>query len=79
MGVGRSGNLLFVTDTDSGHRFLCDTGAQVSVLPASDLDVQQGGRGLALEAANGSPIQTFGKRDAVVCFGGQHKVLLGTL
>ena len=71
MGVGCSGNLLFVTDTDSGHCFLCDTGAQVSVLPASDLDVQQGRRGLALEAANGSPIQTFGKRDAVVCFGGQ--------
>ena len=71
MVVGPSGNLLFVTDTDSGRRFLCDTGAQVSVLPASNLDVQQGGRGLALEAANGSPIQTFGKRDAVVCFGGQ--------
>ena len=30
-----------------------------------------GGWGLALETANGSPIQTFGKRDAVVCFGGQ--------
>ena len=71
MGVGCSGNLLFVTDTDSGRRILCDTGAQVSVLPPSDLDVQQGRRGLALEAANSSPIQTFGKRDAVMCFGGQ--------
>ena len=71
MGVGHSGSLPFVTDTNSGRRFLCDTGAQVSILPASDLDVQQGGRGLVLEAANGSPIQTFDKRDAVVCFGGQ--------
>ena len=57
MGVGRSGNLLFVTDTDSGRRFLCDTGAQVSVLPASDLDVQQGRRGWRLRPQMVAPFR----------------------
>ena len=69
--VGRSGGLLFITDTGSGRRFLCDTGAQVSVLPASRIDRIGGGHGPALEAANGSPIRTFGTRTVNLCFGGQ--------
>ncbi|KAJ8403932.1 hypothetical protein AAFF_G00342820 [Aldrovandia affinis] len=47
-------------------------GAQVSVLPASALDVQTGGRGPPLEAANGSTIPTFGRRAVDLCFDGQH-------
>ncbi|KAJ8416737.1 hypothetical protein AAFF_G00326150 [Aldrovandia affinis] len=33
--VSASGSLLFITDTLSGRQFLCDTGAQMSMLPAS--------------------------------------------
>uniref|UniRef100_UPI00358EC042 uncharacterized protein n=1 Tax=Myxine glutinosa TaxID=7769 RepID=UPI00358EC042 len=71
MSVGRSGSLLFISDTDSGRHFLCDTGAQVSVLPVSAADRVTGGHGPALKAANGSAIQTFGKRTVALCFGGQ--------
>ncbi|KAJ8416471.1 hypothetical protein AAFF_G00357590 [Aldrovandia affinis] len=42
LSVGKTSSLLFVTDSVSDRRFLCDTGAQVSVLPASALDVQTG-------------------------------------
>ncbi|KAJ8407969.1 hypothetical protein AAFF_G00261970 [Aldrovandia affinis] len=33
LSVGKASSLLFVTDSVSDRRFLCDTGAQVSVLP----------------------------------------------
>ena len=46
--------------------FLGDTGAQVSVTPASKLDKKTGPRGPPLQAANGSTITTYGTR--VVCF-----------
>lgn len=71
MSVGHEGSLLFIRDTLSGRRFLCDTGATVSVLPASVLDIQAGVRGSPLEAANGSPIRTYGERDVTLCFEGQ--------
>ncbi|KAL7857065.1 hypothetical protein SRHO_G00159640 [Serrasalmus rhombeus] len=70
-GVGRSSSLLFLTDTVSGRRFLCDTGAQLSVLPASGLDMKSGRAGPALEAANGTSIPTYGLRSIPLCFGGQ--------
>ncbi|KAJ8391459.1 hypothetical protein AAFF_G00089330 [Aldrovandia affinis] len=59
------------TTTLSGQRFLCSTGAQVSVLPASPTNIWTGSCGPPLEAANGSVIQTYGKRRAVLCFHGR--------
>lgn len=44
--------LLFITDSLSGRHFLCDTGAQVSVLPASPVDIRLGEVRPPLEAAN---------------------------
>ncbi len=44
--------LLFITDSLSGRHFLCDTGVQVSVLPASTVDRRLGKVGSPLEAAN---------------------------
>ncbi|KAL6455468.1 hypothetical protein MHYP_G00360970 [Metynnis hypsauchen] len=45
--------------------------AQLSVLPASVLDVESGCTGPVLEAANGSSIPTYGQRPVPLCFGGQ--------
>ena len=69
-GVGCTGRLLFIHDSISGRRFLCDTGAQRSVLPASCLDVVVDSHGPPMEAANGSPIRTYGTGYLGLCFGG---------
>ncbi|GFO17447.1 retrovirus-related pol polyprotein [Plakobranchus ocellatus] len=53
---------LFVTDEKSKRRFLVDTGAQVSVTPASWADKVSGATGPKLQAANGSSIATYGSR-----------------
>ncbi|KAJ8415229.1 hypothetical protein AAFF_G00009270 [Aldrovandia affinis] len=69
--VGPSSGLRFITDSISGRRFLCDTGAQVSILPVSALDIRTAKLGPNLEAANGTPIPTFGTRSLTLCFAGQ--------
>ncbi|GFO11983.1 Pol polyprotein [Plakobranchus ocellatus] len=53
---------LFVTDEKSKRRFLVDTGAQVSVTPASWADKVSGATGPNLQAAKGSSIATYGSR-----------------
>ena len=53
---------LFFTEGISERCFPVDTGAQVSVTPASKLDKETGPRGPALQAANGSTIKTYGTR-----------------
>ena len=53
-------SLLFVCDSHSGRRFLVNTGAEVSVLPATGLDTRIGEPGPSLKAANGSSIKTYG-------------------
>ena len=60
---------LFVTDSISKRCFLVDTGAQVSVTPASKLDKKTGSRGSPLQAANGSTITTYGTRVVCLRFG----------
>ncbi|KAK3792624.1 hypothetical protein RRG08_035956 [Elysia crispata] len=60
---------LFVTDNISKRCFLVDTGAQVSVTPASKLDKKTGPRGPPLQAANGSTITTYGARVVCLRFG----------
>ncbi len=48
-------------DKNSGRRFLVDTGAEVSLLPASS-DRNRNTPGLSLQAANNSTIPTYGTR-----------------
>ena len=62
--------LLFVTDPTSRYRFLVDTGASVSVIPASRWDRRQtAGNSSSLKAANGTPIATFGETPLVLSLG----------
>ena len=49
-------------DGHSAKRFLVDTGAAVSVYPASFRDINGGSHTLSLVAANGSNIATYGTR-----------------
>ncbi len=52
--------LFFVTDKNTRQRFLVDTGAEVSLLPASVSDRSHNQPGFPLQAANNSTIPTFG-------------------
>lgn len=74
LSVGDASRLLFIRDTISGRKFLCDTGAQRSVIPASEVDIMSGERGPQLAAADGSPIRSYGVRAVELCFGGQRFV-----
>ncbi len=53
--------LLYVWDRNTGHKLLVDTGAQVSVFPASATE-RRSQKTEPLVAANGSSIDTFGRR-----------------
>ena len=57
-------SLFFVNDQRTSRSFLVDSGAEVSVLPASSEDRRSAsnGKSTSLSAANGSSIPTFGKR-----------------
>ena len=66
--IGLNDSLLFVWDKNSGRRFLVDTGAEVSILPATGLDTRIGQSGPALKAANGSTIRTYGVRTVLLRF-----------
>ena len=57
---GLKDGLLFVCDKISGERFLVDTGAEVSVFPATGLITRTKHPGASLVAANGSAIKTYG-------------------
>lgn len=67
-GGSRTDPLLFIFDRDSGIRFLVDTGAEVSVTPASSHDRRCGTSGPLLSAANGMNIKTFGCRNITLKF-----------
>ena len=63
---------LVVQDESTGQEFLVDTGAQVSVIPASQLDREIGRKdGPRLQAANGSTIQTYGTTERFLRLGGR--------
>ncbi|GFR81273.1 transposon Ty3-G Gag-Pol polyprotein [Elysia marginata] len=59
---------LFLTDLNTGHRFLVDTGAQVSVIPPTWFDRHHGQHGPPLQAANGTSISTYGSRTVPLRF-----------
>ena len=60
--AGSKDNLLFAFDRQSGQNFLIDTGAEISVLPATANDRRHGQKGRSLAAANGTSIQSYGQR-----------------
>ena len=61
--------LLFLTNSNSGRRFLIDTGAEVSVIPPSAVDRKNKQDLPALQAVNGSSIATFGTRSLTLDLG----------
>jgi len=66
---GTKKNTLALHDRRSGLSFLVDTGADVSVFPASTVDKRSRPSTVPLIAANGSPINTWGKRSISLSFG----------
>lgn len=61
-------NTFCITDRHSGHTFLIDTGADVSVFPASGKERQIIAPSAPLTAANGTSIKTWGKRTLTLEF-----------
>ena len=51
--------LFYVTDNSSRLRFLVDTGAQISVIPATATDQKAARSNLIVQAVNNSPIHTY--------------------
>ena len=64
--TGANKALFYVWDRQSKRKFLRDTGAEVSVLPATRFDRQKGQSAQMLLAANGSKITTFGSRAVTI-------------
>ena len=60
---------LIIQDDNSGLQFLIDTGAQVSIIPATNQDRSNNGKGKPLQAANGSSIDTYGSRNVSLKLG----------
>ena len=54
--------LLFVLDHTTGIRFLVDSGAQISIIPAKKEDKKRGLRKFTLQAVNKSLIQTYDQK-----------------
>ena len=63
------GTLFIYRDLSSGNSFLVDTGAAVSVFPASGQDRATQSSTSVLVAANGTPIETYGQRPIQVTVG----------
>ena len=60
--AGNKNNLFFLSDKKSGQWYLVDTGAQISVIPASHFDRFNHKLTHLLVAANGTSIKTYGTR-----------------
>lgn len=61
--------LFLVMDRTRGLRFLVDTGAEVSVLPATQAERKRPSKSLTLQAVNATPIATHGTRSLTVDLG----------
>ncbi|KAJ8399523.1 hypothetical protein AAFF_G00409340 [Aldrovandia affinis] len=71
LSAGDSSRLLFIRDTISNRRFLCDTGAQRSVIPTSEMDIMSREHGPQLATADGSPIRSYGTFTSFACTRGE--------
>lgn len=69
--VPRNAKQLLLKDEKSGHIFLVDTGAQVSVVPATPADRDRAKPSASLRAANGSIIHTYGVVSTTLQFSGR--------
>lgn len=67
--VQQTSGLLKIRDNITSLKFLVDTGAEFSVLPASTADRARGPHGLELKAANDSNIPTYGRRILTLSLG----------
>ncbi|BHF77515.1 hypothetical protein SprV_0602062200 [Sparganum proliferum] len=68
-GSPSSGRTFYVCDKVTRRRFLVDTGAQISVVSPTPVDRRCPSPGLHLQAANCSPISTFGSRSLTLNIG----------
>ena len=68
-GQPQTSRLFFLSDPSTGLRFLIDTGAEVSVIPASRSDKQHPPLTLSLQAANSTPIATYGHKSLCLNLG----------
>ena len=59
----------YVQDQRNGRQYLVDTGAEFSILPASQEDKKRLVPSEALEAANGTTVPVFGRRNITLDFG----------
>ena len=66
--AGHNKGLFFLCDDNSRQQFLVDTGAEISVLPATRIDPRTRLPGPELLAANGTTIQTYGTRTLTLNF-----------
>jgi len=67
--AGPANHRLTIQDQRSGRKFLIDTGAQISVVPANWYDKRRTSPGPPLYAANGTTIGTYGSRDVSLKLG----------
>ena len=58
---GQLGKLLYIIDAHTKEKWLVDGGATVSVIPATPEQRAAGTTGAQLKAANGTPINTYGR------------------
>ena len=72
MAFSHTDGLLFVWDKMTGGLFLVDTGAEVSVFPATRMAMQSTQPAASLVAAIGSTIRTFGKPTITLRFTMKH-------
>lgn len=68
-GTSNLSSTLSVVDRRFGHSNLLDTGAEVSVYPASLQDLRAQHPSTTLSAANGTSIRTLGKRSISLVLG----------
>ena len=69
--AGSNVSSLYVLDSLSNTFFLVDTGAEVSLLPASYSDRARPASGPPLVAANGRPIKSYSRRRTALTLDGQ--------
>ena len=62
------GRLFYITDESTQLSFLVDSGAEISILPASSSDKKRA-RGFDLQAVNRTTISTYGERSLTLNFG----------
>ncbi|XP_069754036.1 uncharacterized protein [Narcine bancroftii] len=70
--AGQRHSLLYLRDSVSGWRFLIDTGAQISIIPATAIVSRNQPRGPPLHAANAMAIQTYGDKTVHIQIGQQN-------